>query len=153
MRSGLAGAAADGCCRTVRNAFGDANGVRRSPRDAPDDPAHGVKKPPVRKMERFLSEAEIGRLAVALDEYVTDGGNEFAAAAIKLLLLTGARRNEILSLQWRDMDSSGSACACATPRRARKSCSSTRQRWRFFKICPARRVILMWSWGLRKAVI
>lgn len=69
-----------------------------------DNPAHGVKKPPVRKMERFLSEAEIARLALALDDYRGAGGNAFAVAAIKLLLLTGARRNEILSLQWRDVD-------------------------------------------------
>jgi hypothetical protein len=32
-----------------------------------DNPARGVKKAPVRKLERFLSEAEIARLAVALD--------------------------------------------------------------------------------------
>jgi integrase len=69
-----------------------------------DNPAHGVKKPPVRKMERFLSEVEIGRLAIALDSYVKGGGNRFAATAIRLLLLTGARRNEILSLEWRGVD-------------------------------------------------
>lgn len=95
------GQGAAGQCATLLGTL-MAFAVRRGMR--PDNPAHGVKKPPVRKMERFLSEAEIGRLAVALDEYVTDGGNEFAAAAIKLLLLTGARRNEILSLQWRDVD-------------------------------------------------
>ena len=32
-----------------------------------DNPARGVMKPSVRKMERFLSEDEIARLAVALD--------------------------------------------------------------------------------------
>jgi integrase len=69
-----------------------------------DNPARGLKKPPIRKLERFLSEVEIGRLAVALDDYLKEGGNLFAVAAIKLLLLSGARRNEILSLEWRDVD-------------------------------------------------
>ena len=32
-----------------------------------DNPAHGIKKPPVRKMNRFLSEAEIARLAKSLE--------------------------------------------------------------------------------------
>ena len=42
-------------------AFAVARGLRS------DNPARGVKKPRVRKMERFLSEDEIARLAVALD--------------------------------------------------------------------------------------
>jgi hypothetical protein len=48
--------------------------------------AHGVKKPPVRKMERFLSEPEIARLAVAMDDEAGKSGTRYPAAAI-----TGAR--------------------------------------------------------------
>ena len=69
-----------------------------------DNPAHGVKKPAVRKMERFLSETEIARLARALDEETEASGNPFPAAAIKLLLLTGCRRGEILGLKWQHVD-------------------------------------------------
>jgi integrase len=69
-----------------------------------DNPAHGVKKPPVRKMERFLSESEIARLATVLDDEVNAGGNPYPSAAIKLLLLTGCRRSEILKLQWQQVD-------------------------------------------------
>ena len=69
-----------------------------------DNPARGVKKPPVRKMERFLSEDEIARLAAALDAESNRTGNPYPAAAIKLLLLTGGRRGEILGLQWQHVD-------------------------------------------------
>jgi site-specific recombinase XerD len=69
-----------------------------------DNPAHGVKKPVVRKMERFLSETEIARLARALDEEIEASGNPFPVAAVKLLLLTGCRRGEILSLKWQHVD-------------------------------------------------
>jgi integrase len=69
-----------------------------------DNPAHGVKKPAVRKMERFLSETEIARLARALDEETEASGNPFPAAAIKLLLLTGCRRAEIMGLKWQHVD-------------------------------------------------
>lgn len=69
-----------------------------------DNPALGIKKPPVRKMERFLSEQEIAQLATALSGEVTRTGNLYPAAAIKLLLLTGARRGEVLGLQWRHVD-------------------------------------------------
>jgi integrase len=69
-----------------------------------DNPAHGVKKPPVRKMERFLSEDEIARLAAALDDEATASKNPYPAAAVKLLLLTGCRRGEILNLQWQHVD-------------------------------------------------
>lgn len=69
-----------------------------------DNPARGVKKAPVRKVERFLSEAEITRLAEALDAEVERTGNPYPSAAIKLLLLTGCRRGEIVNLHWEHVD-------------------------------------------------
>jgi integrase len=69
-----------------------------------DNPAAGIKKTPVRKMERFLSEEEIARLARALEAEAAASGNPYPSAAIKLLLLTGARRGEIASLQWQNVD-------------------------------------------------
>ncbi len=79
-------------------AFAVARGLRS------DNPARGVKRPGVRKMERFLSEDEIARLAVALDAESDRTGNPYPAAAIKLLLLTGGRRGEILELKWQHVD-------------------------------------------------
>src|SRR5262249_50266817 len=66
--------------------------------------ALGIKKPPIRKMERFLSETEIARLGAALDSEANRSGDPYPAAAIKLLLLTGARRGEIIGLQWEHVD-------------------------------------------------
>ena len=63
-------------------------------------PARGVKKAAVRKVERFLSEPEIARLAEALDIEATRSGNPYPSAAIRLLLLTGCRRGEIVNLIW-----------------------------------------------------
>ena len=69
-----------------------------------DNPARGVKKAAVRKVERFLSEAEIARLAVALDAEVEASGNPYPTAAIELLLLTGCRRGEVVDLCWDYVD-------------------------------------------------
>jgi len=69
-----------------------------------DNPARGVKKAPVRKVERFLSESEIAQLAEALDAEVRLSGNPYPSAAIKLLLLTGCRRGEIVNLCWEHVD-------------------------------------------------
>jgi integrase len=69
-----------------------------------DNPARGVKKAPVRKVERFLSEAEIAQLAEALDREAQQSGNPYPSAAIKLLLLTGCRKGEIANLRWKHVD-------------------------------------------------
>jgi integrase len=68
------------------------------------NPARGVKKAPVRKIERFLTEAEFARLAEALDAEAQRSGNLYPPAAIKLLLFTGCRKGEITNLQWGHVD-------------------------------------------------
>ncbi|MCY4002244.1 MAG: site-specific integrase [Rhodospirillales bacterium] len=58
-----------------------------------------------RPRERFLSEAEFRRLGRTLAEAETRPGvSVHAVAAIRLLLLTGCRKNEILTLRWADVD-------------------------------------------------
>lgn len=69
-----------------------------------DNPAHGVKKAGVRKMERFLSETEIARLAEAMESDAAASGNPYPSAAIRLLMLTGSRRSEIIGLRWQEVD-------------------------------------------------
>lgn len=58
----------------------------------------------VRRRERFLTAGEFRRLGAALD--ALEAGEDIsphAAAAIRLLTLTGCRRNEILTLRWEDV--------------------------------------------------
>ena len=62
------------------------------------NPCVGIKRYRRRGRERFLSTAEIGRLGVALASREAD--HPQALAIIRLLLLTGCRKGEIVTLKW-----------------------------------------------------
>ena len=64
------------------------------------NPARGIRRNPGRKMTRFLAREEIARLHLVLDRYA-DGSRSQAQQAdiVRLLLLTGCRKNEILRLR------------------------------------------------------
>jgi integrase len=65
------------------------------------NPCRHVEKYREGRRERFLSQAELGRLGDALREAEQDKScSPWVIAAIRLLTLTGARRNEILTLRW-----------------------------------------------------
>jgi integrase len=65
------------------------------------NPCRHVEKYREGRRERFLSQAELGRLGDALREAETDKScSPWVIAAIRLLTFTGARRNEILTLRW-----------------------------------------------------
>ena len=69
------------------------------------NPCRFIKKYPTRSCERFLSEREFERLGAVLDELEATGKiSTSAAAGLRLLMLTGCRRNEILTLRWEDVD-------------------------------------------------
>ncbi|MBS3850487.1 site-specific integrase [Devosia sp. BSSL-BM10] len=53
---------------------------------------------------RFLSAEELQRLGAALDELEADGVNLKALNIVRLLALTGARKEEIASLRWSEVD-------------------------------------------------
>jgi integrase len=79
--------------------FGEGRGIVAS------NPTKGVEPFRGRKTERFLTDTEVGILGEALVEMEHDGSLPWvASAAIKLLLLTGARRGEILALRWQEVD-------------------------------------------------
>ena len=65
------------------------------------NPCRSVVKYPQRERERFLTDEEFTRLGQVLDEVETEGGASPAAVvAIRLLMLTGCRKSEILTLRW-----------------------------------------------------
>ncbi|WP_428521987.1 tyrosine-type recombinase/integrase [Roseibium sp.] len=93
------------------------------------NPVRGVKKFKENARDRYLTNEELTRLGVVLDEAETEGlpwivkatgrnarhvakspelkrapVNEMAVKALRLLLMTGARLNEIISLEWRHVD-------------------------------------------------
>jgi integrase len=62
--------------------------------------AYGVDRAEEQPRQRYLSEAEIARFVAVLDAHP----ERVSANAIKLLLLTGARRTEVLSATWSQFD-------------------------------------------------
>jgi integrase len=65
------------------------------------NPCRHVEKYREGRRERFLSQAELGRLGDALRDAEREKScSPWVIAAIRLLALTGARRNEILTLRW-----------------------------------------------------
>jgi integrase len=102
--------------------------ARRGEVSLADNPAKGIERYPEHRSERFLTSDELARLGDALREGETVGlsyeVNEskpkakhapkaakrrvkldpYAVAAIRLLILTGARLREILDAQWQHVD-------------------------------------------------
>jgi integrase len=65
-----------------------------------DNPCRGIERNQEHKRQRYLTAPELARVTTALAN-MRDRG---AADAIKLMLLTGARRGETLAARWRDID-------------------------------------------------
>ena len=63
------------------------------------NPCVGIKRYHRQGRERFLSAAEIRRLGAALARHEADWPQ--AVAIVRLLLLTGCRKSEIVTLKWR----------------------------------------------------
>lgn len=64
------------------------------------NPASGVRRNPEDKRSRYLNKTEIGALAQALNNH----SEPMSANGIKLLMLTGARRGEVLGATWAMFD-------------------------------------------------
>jgi integrase len=63
------------------------------------NPCEGVERMPEETRERFLNEDEIDRLMTILDQHPCG-----SADAVRLLILTGARKSEALTAEWSHFD-------------------------------------------------
>ena len=69
------------------------------------NPCRFVQKYKEQKRERFLTEEEFRCLGQVLNEVEAEGSESLSAVtAIRLLMLTGCRLNEIQTLRWEDVD-------------------------------------------------
>jgi integrase len=81
-----------------------------------DNPAKGIERNTEYGRRRYMSGDELGRLVAALAAHP----DRQAADAVRLLLLTGARRGEVLGARWADIDLSAGIWS--------KPASSTKQK-------------------------
>lgn len=77
-------------------------GVRRELLDK--NPAYGIKKPKSNTRDIYLTLDDVRTLGRALNSSAVQTTYKAAADAIKLLLMTGCRKSEILSLRWEYID-------------------------------------------------
>jgi len=69
------------------------------------NPARRIKRYRERKVERFLSEAEIGKAAEAIEQAERAGKiGPHGTAGLRLALFTGARSGEITAIEWSHID-------------------------------------------------
>ena len=90
---------------TLSHMYGLAADWELTPEDF-DNPCQAIPANPERKRERFLTDAEFTRLGQVLDE-VSSNGSQISAGAvttIRLLMLTGCRKSEIMTLPWEHVD-------------------------------------------------
>lgn len=63
------------------------------------NPCKGIRRYRQKRLERLLSPGEYRRLGMVLDRH--EARQPFRVAALRLLLLTGCRKSEIVTLEWR----------------------------------------------------
>ena len=74
-------------------------------RNAGSNPCRNIDKYKENKREKFLSDKELAQLGEVLAQADSNGTETpYSIAAIRLLIFTGARRGEILTLEWDHVD-------------------------------------------------
>jgi len=72
-----------------------------------DNPAKGIKRFADGRRERFLSPKELAKLGEVLAQAEVRGARPGHIAILRLLALTGTRKNEIARLRWAEVDAEG----------------------------------------------
>ncbi len=93
------------------------------------NPCRSIEKHPERGRGRFLTDAEFAQLGRALDEAADDGAVPPVAAAIRLLMLTGCRKGEVLARHWTDVDLDAGGADAGGPAAPGGPCGKPRS-WR-----------------------
>lgn len=87
----------------ARSFFSFAEDAGHRKRDT--NPAKRIRAYPENRRERFLSTDELARASAAISAAEQSGEiSIFAAAALRLCILTGARQGELRALRWREVD-------------------------------------------------
>jgi integrase len=68
------------------------------------NPVRGIKRFPDKKEDRFLTTADFGKLGAAMVKAEAEGESAYGLAGIRLLIFTGCRKSEILTLKWEHVD-------------------------------------------------
>jgi integrase len=98
VRGGIAAAARSTAVLAAMLAWATERGLLSA------NPAKGVQLNTLAARERFLTDQELARLGDALVAMEARGVNRSSLNIVRLLLLTGARLNEIASLKWEYVD-------------------------------------------------
>lgn len=85
-----------------------------------DNPAKGVQRFKDKHRDRLLSPRELATLGDALTAALVQGANASHVAIVRLLALTGARKNEIARLRWSEVDLEGSRLQLADSKTGQK---------------------------------
>jgi integrase len=111
----------EGAARRVVGLLGSLFSFAMRQQIRPDNPARGIRRGRDKKMERFLSSAEMARLGDALRVSETEGLNPKALNIIRLLIFTGARKTEIAALKWSEVDLERGLLALAESKTGQKA--------------------------------
>jgi len=100
------------------------------------NPVHGVRRSTDKKNERYLTEPEISRLAATLKKAKNKGINIFPISAIRLLLLTGCIKGEIINLTWEEVDITNSCLRLKDSKTGSKDIPISKQAIEIFQTLP-----------------